>query len=204
MLYGLAAEAGGGVVVDDAGGLQEGVDDDRADELEAALFELLRDGLRQRRGYGEREAGALVGVVAGEVPEEVGEGLAGALHLHVDFCAGDGGFDLGAGADDAFVLHEAIDIGLREAGYLGGVEVFEGLAEGFALAEDDGPGKAGLEAFEHEELPEGAAVAEGNAPLFVVVLLHERVLWVGGIVGVAGGPGAAELLFGGLHGIYCA
>jgi len=38
LLYGLATEAGGGVVVDYAGGLQEGVDDDWADEFEAALF----------------------------------------------------------------------------------------------------------------------------------------------------------------------
>jgi len=33
-----AAEAVGGVVVDDASCLHEGVDDDRADELEAALL----------------------------------------------------------------------------------------------------------------------------------------------------------------------
>ena len=33
-----AAEAIGSVIVDDARSLQEGVDDDRADELEAALL----------------------------------------------------------------------------------------------------------------------------------------------------------------------
>lgn len=33
-----AAEAGGDVVVDDAGGLHSGVDDDGADELEAAFL----------------------------------------------------------------------------------------------------------------------------------------------------------------------
>ena len=38
-----SAEAGGGVVVDDADRLHPGVDDDRADEFEAALFEGLGD-----------------------------------------------------------------------------------------------------------------------------------------------------------------
>ncbi len=45
-----------------------------------------------------------------------------------------------------------------------GVEAAEGLAEGFALAEDGDPGEACLEAVEHERLPEGTAVALGGCP----------------------------------------
>ena len=65
----------------------------------------------------------------------------------------------------------------------------EGGAEGFALAEDGNPGESGLEAFEHEEFPQGAGVGLGEAPFVVVVLLHE---WVGACPGAAAlfSPGA--------------
>ena len=74
------------------------------------------------------------------------------------------------------------DVLLGEAGYFGGVEVVEGFAEGFALAEDGDPREAGLEAVEHEGFPEGAAVVLGAAPLVVMIGLHEWVVC---------GPGAA-------------
>jgi hypothetical protein len=51
-------------------------------------------------------------------------------------------------ADDARVLQQAFDIGLVEGGYLAGIEVGEGLAEGLALVEDGQPAQAGLEALE--------------------------------------------------------
>ena len=117
---------------------------------------------------------------------EVGSGL---LHVEIDARAVDGGFNFGAGADDAGVLHEAFDVGFFEAGDFFGIELFEGGAEGFALAEDGDPGESGLEALEHEEFPEGAGVGFGDAPFLVVV---GEVEWVGS------GPGAAGfLLFGG-------
>ena len=56
-----------------------------------------------------------------------------------------------------------------------GSKSFEGAAEGVAFAEDDDPGQAGLKSFEHEQLPKGAAVALGHAPLGVVVGAEERV-----------------------------
>src|SRR5215831_3032333 len=37
--------------------------------------------------------------------------------------------------------------------YLGRVEVAEGLAEGFAFAEDRDPGEAGLKTLEHQQFP---------------------------------------------------
>ena len=102
-------------------------------------------------------------------------------------CAGDGGFDLGSGADDALVLHEAFDVGLGELRNFRWVEVFEGSAKAFATLENDAPGEAGLKAFQHEHLPEHAGVVLGDTPLSVVVLLHE---------GVAVGPEAAGLRVG--------
>ncbi len=84
--------------------------------------------------------------------------------------------------DDAGVLHEAVDVLLGEARDPGRVEVAECFAEGLAFAEDGDPGEASLEAVEHEGFPESAAVAEGAAPLFVVIGLHERIV---------GGPRAA-------------
>ena len=98
-----------------------------------------------------------------------GEVDSGLLHVKKDARALDGGFNFGAGADDAGVLHEAFDVGFFEAGDLGGIELVEGGAEGFALAEDGDPGESGLEAFEHEEFPEGAGVGFGEAPFLVVV-----------------------------------
>lgn len=63
----IAAEAIGGVVVDDADGLHPGVDDDGADEFKAALFESFGDGFGER-GAGEQLAGALDGLAAGHGP----------------------------------------------------------------------------------------------------------------------------------------
>jgi hypothetical protein len=175
------------VVVGDAYGLHPGVDDDRADEFEAAFLEGFGDVFGEW-GFGGDGAFELNGFVACHSPYEFGEVFAGLLHVEVGAGTADGGFDLGARANDAGVFEEAQDVGFFEAGYLFGIEVFEGLHEGFALVEDDAPGEAGLEAVEHEVLPELAAVVDGDAPLFVVVGLHDG----GGI----GGPGAAGDGFG--------
>ena len=182
----VVAEAVVVVVVDHACGLHEGVDDERADELEATLLELFRHGgcevgLRGAWAFG------LDGLVADHVPEKGGEAFAGLLHLKEDLCATDGGDDLGAGADDAWIVEETQDVFLFEAGHLMRIECAEGSLEGFAFAQDDEPGEAGLEALEHEEFPERATVVLGNAPLVVVVFAHECVI---------DGPGAARLVVG--------
>ena len=45
----------------------------------------------------------------------------------------------------------------------------EGDAVGFAFAENQLPGQAGLGAFEDKELEQALVVVEGNAPFVVVV-----------------------------------
>ena len=46
----------------------------------------------------------------------------------------------------------------------------------FAAVEDGAPGESGLRAFEDEEFEEGAVVVQRDAPILVVVFLHERVV----------------------------
>jgi hypothetical protein len=176
------------VIVDHAGSLHPCVDDGGPDEFEAALLEFFRDGFGEWR-EGWDGAGVLDRLASGEIPGELGEVGSGLLHAEIDARAKDGGFNFGASADDAGVLHEAFDVGFFEAGDFGRVELVEGGTEGFALAEDGDPGEPGLEALEHEELPEGAGVGFGDAPFLVVVGEVERV---------GSGPGASGFcLFGG-------
>ena len=172
----LAAEAIGAVVVDDAARLHPGVDDDRADELEAALLQCSRDLFRERSLCGNGAA-VLNRLVACHLPYPRREVLACVRHGHIDACAVDGRFDLGAGADDAFILQEPRYVGFAHARYLPGIEVAKGFAEGLAFAQNGEPGEAGLEAVKHERLPERPAVAFGHAPLFVVVGAHQRIIF---------------------------
>jgi hypothetical protein len=83
----------------------------------------------------------------------------------IDARAADGGFDFGAGADDAGVLSRRAMSASSKRATLRGVEILEGFAEGVALAQDHDPGKAGLKAFEHEGFPEGAAVEIRERPI---------------------------------------
>ena len=59
-------------------------------------------------------------------------------------------------------VEQAGDVGFRESSDFGGVEAFEGFAECVALAQDNDPGKSGLKSFEHQQFPQGAAVAHGT------------------------------------------
>ena len=62
------------------------------------------------------------------------------------------------------------------------VEAVEGGAVALAPVENGAPGEPRLRPFEDEELEESAVVVDGDAPLFIVVALHE---------GVVAGPRAA-------------
>ena len=135
----------------------------------------------------------LHGLASGHLPDDGSEVFAVFLHFEEDASAVDGGFDFGSGADDAWIFEETQDVFFLEASDLPGVELFEGGAEGFALAEDGDPGEAGLEAFEHQEFPKGSAVVLRDAPLFVVVGAHE---------GIVCSPGAADFVFFRAHAIH--
>ncbi len=64
----------------------------------------------------------------------------------------DRGFDLGAIADDAFVVHQPRDVAFGEARDARGIEIVEGFAEVFALSQDGDPGKPCLKTFERHLL----------------------------------------------------
>ncbi len=117
--------------------------------LKPRFLELLRhfDGERRLCGNGPFVPD---GLAAHDAPKKRGEVFAGFLHLEVNARGLDGGFNLGARANDAGILKQALDVGFFEAGDLGGIESFEGFAEGVALAQHDNPGQAGLKSFEHE------------------------------------------------------
>src|SRR5207253_2125927 len=78
-------------------------------------------------------------------------------------------FDLQAVAHDAFVLKQAFDSFRRVARDLRRFEAVESAAKVLALAQDDDPGQAGLEAVEHEHLEQGAVVVYRQPPFVIVI-----------------------------------
>ena len=164
------------MVVDLAGGLHVGVDDDGAHEFEAPGLEVLGEGF----GLGGLGGHGLVvpaeDLVAGELPDVGVEGAEFPLDFEEASGVVDDGLDFASVADDPGVGQEALDVGVGVGGDFLGVEVGEGFAEVFPLVEDGLPGEAGLHAFEAEELELLLVVVEGDAPLVVVVGHHEGVV----------------------------
>ena len=185
-----SAEAVFGVVVDDTGCLQPCIDDDGADEFESPLLQLFRNFGGERRLCGNRSV-VLYGLAPGHLPDDGSEVFSGFLHFEKDAGTVDCGLDLGAGTDDAGVFEEAQNVVFLEAGDLCRVELFEGFAKGLTFVEDDLPGQSGLKSFEHQELPKGSTVVLRDAPLFIVVGAHKRVVFR---------PGATDfILWDGAH-----
>jgi hypothetical protein len=80
-------------------------------------------------------------------------------HLKPDLGAPDGGVDLGARADDARIVQQALDVVFAVTGDDLGIEAVEGVADALAFSEDGDPGKASLEAVKHQLFPQGAGIA---------------------------------------------
>jgi hypothetical protein len=78
-------------------------------------------------------------------------------------------------ADDRGIGEQALDVAFVERGDTIGVEALERRAKALALAQDRQPAEAGLEALEAQPLVEPALVADGAAPLLIVVGDVERV-----------------------------
>jgi hypothetical protein len=97
---------------------------------------------------------------------------------------GHGGIDLGPVSDDALVGEQPCDVAVAVGRDDVGLEAVERLAEAGPFAEDDQPREPGLEGLERQELEHRPLVAQGPAPLVVVVGDVERV---------AGAPAAAGL-----------
>src|SRR3954468_13363340 len=137
--------------------MHEGVKDGRADELEAALEEILAEGIGLG-GLRRHVAGAAPAVddwlAADEAPDVRIEADELALHGEKRLGVADGRVDLQPVAHDALVLHQLAQRRRREARYLRRVEAGKGAAIGVALAQDRLPAKARLGAFQQQELEE--------------------------------------------------
>ncbi len=62
------------------------------------------------------------------------------------------------------------------AGYFFRVELVEGGAVGFTLAQDSDPTQPGLRPFQHQELKEALVIMQGHAPFGIVIRNVERIL----------------------------
>src|SRR5437868_7997611 len=181
------AGAADDMVVDEAGGLHEGVHDGGAHEGEAARLEVLRKriGLRRARGNIPERPGAVAArLAAHEAPDVRVEAAEFLLHAQERLRVLHRAFDLEPVADDAGILQQLLDPGLSEARDLGRIEVRERTTVVLALGEDRGPREAGLRALEREELEEHAIVVHRPAPLTVVV---------GDVLGAPEAPGATRV-----------
>ena len=85
------------------------------------------------------------------------------------------GLDLGARADDAGIGHQALDLRRAEARDRVRIKAGKGGAERLPLPEDRDPGEPGLEALQHQRLPEHPGIAHGHAPFRVVIGPVERI-----------------------------
>src|SRR3954464_13321468 len=171
--------AGDKVVVHHADRLHEGIDDGRADELEATAGQLLRDFPRQLglgRDLSDAAPAVHQGLAVDEVPEQTGE--SGPLLHHVEPGAAGAyrALDLHAIAHDAGVAHQPLDLLRSVARDLLRCEAIEGTAEILALTQDRDPGEPGLEAVEHKLLVERAVVVFRHAPFIVVIGDVDRIL----------------------------
>jgi hypothetical protein len=172
------AMAGHQMIVDHAGGLHEGIDDGRSDELEAAPGEFFRDLDRQRRG--RWHAGGSLEMVhlrpaVDELPQQFRKSRPSFHDLEIRPCAVDGAFDLGAIAHDAGVVHQSVDLCRIVARYLCRLEIVEGAAEIVALAQDRDPRQSGLETVQDQFFVQRAVVIFRHAPFGVVIVHIERV-----------------------------
>src|SRR6476620_278950 len=164
------------MVVDDANGLHPCVHDRGAHELETPSFQVLGNLSGQRSLGRNRPSVTPQYFPFGERPAVLPKVFSAVAHLAEHSGAGNGRFDLGARPDDGRVPEESFDVPAGEPGDGIGIEAFECLSRGFTLAKDDRLRQPGLKPFEHEHFPQRARVALRNAPLLIVIRLHERVL----------------------------
>src|SRR5258706_3869916 len=154
--------------------LHVGVADGRADELEAALEQVLA----QRIGLGglDRDLAAPEHdrLAADEAPEVGVEAAELLLHGEKGFRVADGALDFQPIADDPRILQQYPFPARIETRDLSRIESRERLPVVLALLQDRFPREPGLRAFEDQELEQDAIVVHRHAPFLVVVGDAER------------------------------
>ena len=186
-----------GMVVYHADCLHEGVADGRADEIEAVVLQVPAhlfgySGLR--RDLPDAVPAVLDRDIVDIAPQVACKRRIFFEKLQESAGVFDRGLYFQAIADDAGVLHQAVNIFLAVAGDAPGIEVVERLAIVVPLPQDGQPAETGLGAFEDQHLEEPAIVVQRDTPLLVVI---------GNILGVATAPCASfdQLLIPWLSGI---
>ena len=116
--------------IDDANGLQVGIDDGAAHEFHASAAEVAGDGVGQRGGG---TSGFENGGSACEMPKVAVKRAIFMAYLHEDAGVGHGGSDFQAVAHDAFVLSQCLELPGIVAGDFPKVEAVECLAERLAF-----------------------------------------------------------------------
>src|ERR1700760_1354877 len=91
------------------------------------------------------------------------------LDIEEELRALDSRLDLGVRADDAFVLHQPLEIALAVARDLFWIEAVKGFPEVLALAQNRDPGEPRLESVEDQLLIERARIVFRHAPFLVVI-----------------------------------
>ena len=178
------------VIINETHSLHECIAGCGPHERPAALFEILAEGggfgsdsqsLRLSPSEGGRtRLGAELKKV-GVKRIELGEEIESALSIV------DGRKDLATMANDTRIVDKPLNIGIIELGHLIEIEVREGSAEVFALAENGEPGEASLKSFETDFLEEPEVIGDSPAPFFVVIA---------DVFGVVSAPPAAGFVIG--------
>ena len=167
------------MVIDESRGLHEGIADGGADKVEAVGSKGLAHGAGFF-GLGGYVGKALKGVSDGFAVYKAPKELVQRPMLGLDGQDGagvsDGGGDFGAVADDAGVGAESFTIFVGVGGHCCDVETLERGAVAFAAVQYRSPRESGLRAFEDKEFEERPVVVDGDAPILVVVSLHQRVV----------------------------
>jgi hypothetical protein len=187
------------MVVDEPAPLHERVAHRRADEAEPATFELLRHRARGGRLRGDVLHPPSLAVDRRSVherPEQLVERWSASrcddgsrvLHRRAD---------LEPVPDDRRVAEEPLDVAFGERRDGVGIEACERATVPLALAQDRGPGEAGLRSLEREHLEELPLVVHRHTPLLIVVREVQRVVErcpraSRAIVGAHGGGGVVS------------
>jgi len=165
-------EAGDEVIVDETGCLHEGITDRGADKAEAALLEVLAQGVGlrgRRRDLFHVFPAVLSRLIADEAPDVTVEAPEFFLHGEKRLGVADRGFDLETVAYDTGIREQGSDFRPAEARDPGGIESGEGSPIILPLSENGVPAQTRLCAFEDEELEPPLLIVYRHAPFVVVV-----------------------------------
>lgn len=161
------------MIVHHAGGLHVGITNRAADKLESAPLQFAAHGLRCRRAGGNvREVAPVImlRLPVAELPDEAVKTAERRLHFEklsgVDYRC----LHFQAVAHDARILQQRFYVIRVVSGNAAGIEIIEGAAIVFALAQNGEPAQSGLGAFQNQKFKQSAVIVLRYAPFDIVVM----------------------------------